>query len=51
MRIAVIGAGYVGLSTAVVLAKKHNVILLEIDQEKIDALLGGTTDYGIYFYG
>ncbi|MHA1863051.1 MAG: UDP-glucose dehydrogenase family protein, partial [Candidatus Thorarchaeota archaeon] len=41
MRIAVIGAGYVGLSTAVVLAKKHNVILLEIDQKKIDSINRG----------
>ncbi|HDR1079168.1 TPA: nucleotide sugar dehydrogenase [Pasteurella multocida] len=32
------GAGYVGLSNAVLLAQHHNVILLDIDQNKVDLI-------------
>lgn len=34
-KICVIGAGYVGLSLAVLLAQKNSVRVLEIDTEKI----------------
>ncbi|MDF1540662.1 MAG: UDP-glucose/GDP-mannose dehydrogenase family protein [Candidatus Thorarchaeota archaeon] len=43
MKVAVFGAGYVGLSTAVVLAKKHSVTLIEIDETKIDLINNGTS--------
>ncbi|MFW9850136.1 MAG: 2-dehydropantoate 2-reductase N-terminal domain-containing protein, partial [Candidatus Thorarchaeota archaeon] len=38
MRILVIGAGYVGLCTGVVLAKNHDVTLVDIDKSKINAI-------------
>ena len=34
-KICVIGAGYVGLSLAILLAQKNSVHILEIDSEKI----------------
>ena len=37
-KIAVIGLGYVGLSNAILLSKHHQVIGLDIDQNKIDKL-------------
>ena len=36
MRIAVAGAGYVGLSIATLLAQKNEVILVDVIQEKVD---------------
>ena len=42
MKVTVVGTGYVGLVTAVCLAHiKHNVICLDIDQNKIDKLNKG----------
>jgi UDPglucose 6-dehydrogenase len=41
MKVTVFGAGYVGLSTAVVLAKKHSVTLVEIDETKINRINKG----------
>src|SRR6188474_126509 len=41
MRIAVVGAGYVGLSNAVLLARRHEVRLLDIDTGRIDQLARG----------
>ncbi len=37
-QITIAGAGYVGLSNAVLLAQHHNVILLDIDQNKVDLI-------------
>lgn len=37
-KICVIGAGYVGLSLAVLLAQKNSVRVLEIDTEKIQKI-------------
>ena len=36
MKIAVIGIGYVGLSNAIVLAQKNEVVLVDIVEEKIN---------------
>lgn len=39
-KIAIVGAGYVGLSSAVLLATKHEVTLLDIDKNRIDMITG-----------
>jgi UDPglucose 6-dehydrogenase len=38
MKIVVVGAGYVGLSNAILLAKNHEVILLEINPYRVDLI-------------
>ena len=38
MNITVIGAGYVGLSNAVLLSTKHNVICYDVDEDKIRSI-------------
>jgi len=38
VKITVVGAGYVGLSNAVLLARYHDVTLLEIDPAKVEAI-------------
>ncbi len=38
MRIAVAGTGYVGLSLAVLLAQKHEVIAVDVIKEKVDLI-------------
>ncbi len=41
MKILIIGAGYVGLSTGVVLSESHEVRLLEIDRARVEAINRG----------
>ena len=41
MKIVVIGAGYVGLSMAVLLAKKNEVTLIDTNKEKVELLVKG----------
>jgi UDPglucose 6-dehydrogenase len=41
MRILVIGAGYVGLSTGVFLSEKHEVLLLDVDPKKVSMINNG----------
>lgn len=37
-RIAVVGIGYVGLSLAVLLAQRHNVVAVDVDVARVDAV-------------
>jgi len=40
-RVAVVGTGYVGLSIAVLLAQRHAVVALDIDEARVETLKGG----------
>ncbi len=42
-KIAVVGLGYVGLSMAVLLARHHDVVGIDLDEDRIDILRGGTS--------
>ena len=46
MNIAIIGAGYVGLSLSVLLSQSHHVSVIDIDKHKIEAL----TNKKIWFH-
>lgn len=37
-KIAIVGAGYVGMSTAILFAKKNNVVILDIDRDRIEKI-------------
>lgn len=41
MRITVVGLGYVGMANAAMLSKDHNVIALDIDKERVQAVIEG----------
>ena len=41
MKIAVVGAGYVGLSNAVLLAQRHDVWLVDVDASRVEAVSAG----------
>jgi UDPglucose 6-dehydrogenase len=43
MKITVVGSGYVGLSNAMLLSSKHEVILFDIDLKKIEMLKQGVS--------
>ena len=43
MKILIIGAGYVGLSTGVVLSEAHQVQLIDIDSKKVDMINQGNS--------
>jgi UDPglucose 6-dehydrogenase len=38
VKIAVVGAGYVGLSNAVLFAQRHDVWLVDLDASRIEAV-------------
>ena len=43
MKIVIVGIGYVGLSSAVLLAQNHQVIAVDISEEKIRKLNSGVS--------
>ncbi|MBD3158840.1 MAG: nucleotide sugar dehydrogenase [Candidatus Lokiarchaeota archaeon] len=45
MRILVIGAGYVGLATAVVMSQTHEVTVVDIDENRVSLINSGTPPF------
>lgn len=45
MNIAVIGAGYVGLANAILLAQNHRVVICDIDKVKVDKINAGISPF------
>ena len=43
MKIVVVGAGYVGMACGILFSKGHNVIFLEVDNNKIKRINSGYT--------
>ncbi|MFE3997609.1 nucleotide sugar dehydrogenase [Nocardioides sp. YIM B13467] len=43
MKITVVGVGYVGMSLAILLAQKHDVVVLDISQERVDLVNAAKT--------
>src|SRR5690606_24311713 len=53
MKIVAVGSGYVGLSNAVVLARHHEVVVLDVDARKVDQVNQGDSpieDAGLQRY-
>lgn len=46
MKIAVAGAGYVGLSIATLLAQHNDIVIVDVVQEKVDDINGGISPIG-----
>lgn len=40
-RVVVVGAGYVGIAVAIALSTNNNIVLYDIDQEKVQLMLSG----------
>ena len=47
-KITIVGAGYVGMSLSVLLAQNHNVILFDINQEKVMRIYKNRFSSSIY---
>jgi len=53
MRITVVGTGYVGLSNAILLSQKHDVIAYDINEEKVKKInqkISPIIDHDIHYY-
>ena len=43
VKVTVVGSGYVGMSLAVLLAQRSDVIVLDIDPERVDQVIAKST--------